>query len=90
MPQLPREIVKERAKSLREAADAAWLRHMERLIGTQQNVLIERDRIGRTEDFSLVEVAGSAAAPGEIVPVMVDGHDGAKLTAKAAFALAAE
>jgi len=90
MPQLPREIVKERAKRLREAADAAWLRHMNRLVGTQQNVLIERDALGRTEEFSLVEVTGSAAAPGEIVPVTVDGHDGAKLTAKPAFALAAE
>ena len=90
MPQLSREIVKERAKRLREAADAAWLRHMERLVGTQQTVLIERERIGRTEDFSLVEVPGSVAAPGEIVPVTVDGHDGAKLTAKPAFALAAE
>ena len=90
MPQLPREIVKERAKRLREAADAAWLRHMERLVGTQQTVLIERDRLGRTEDFSLVEVTGSTAAPGELVPVFVDGHDGVKLTAKPAFALAAE
>ena len=90
MPQLPREIVKERARRLREAADAAWLRHMNRLVGTQQNVLIERDQIGRTEDFSLVEVPGSTAAPGEIVPVTIDGHDGAKLTAKPAFALAAE
>ena len=90
MPQLPREIVKERAKRLRETADAAWLRHMNRLVGTQQDVLIERDQIGRTEDFSLVEVPGSTAAPGEIVPVTVDGHDGAKLTAKPAFALAAE
>ena len=90
MPQLSREIVKERAKRLREAADAAWLRHMDSLIGTRQDVLIERDGLGRTEDFSLVELAGSTAAPGEIVPVMVDGHDGTKLTAKPAFALAAE
>jgi len=90
MPQLPRDIVKERAKRLREAADAAWLRHMNSLVGTRQDVLIERDRLGRTEDFSLVELAGSTAAPGEIIPVMVDGHDGTKLTAKPAFALAAE
>jgi threonylcarbamoyladenosine tRNA methylthiotransferase MtaB len=75
---------------LREAADAAWLRHMERLAGTNQKVLIERDTLGRTADFSLVEVAGSTARPGEIIPVVIDGHDGRKLHAKPAFALAAE
>jgi len=90
MPQLPRAVVKQRAGRLREAADAAWLRHMDRLAGTRQNVLIERDALGRTADFSLVEVADTAAAPGDIVPVFIDGHDGRKLTAKSAFALAAE
>jgi threonylcarbamoyladenosine tRNA methylthiotransferase MtaB len=90
MPQLPREIVKQRARRLREAADAAWIRHMEHLAGTRQDVLIERDDIGRAADFSLVRVAGTAAAPGDIVPVIIDGNDGAMLIAKPAFALAAE
>jgi len=90
MPQLPREIVKDRARRLREAADAAWTRHMERLSGTSQNVLIERDAVGRTADFSLVHIDGINVAPGDIVPVVIDGHDGAMLTAKPAFALAAE
>ena len=63
---------------------------MERLAGTRQEVLIERDALGRTADFSLVEIAGANARPGDIVPVVIDGHDGHKLTAKPAFALAAE
>ncbi|MCI5074969.1 tRNA (N(6)-L-threonylcarbamoyladenosine(37)-C(2))-methylthiotransferase MtaB [Oricola sp.] len=90
MPQLPRSVVKERARRLREVADAAWTRHMQGLVGTRQEVLIERDALGRTADFSLVEIAGCDAAPGEIVPVVIDGHDGEKLRAKPAFALAAE
>jgi threonylcarbamoyladenosine tRNA methylthiotransferase MtaB len=90
MPQLPRNVIKQRAKRLREAADAAWVRHMKRLAGSRQEVLIERDRIGRTADFSLVDIAGIKAAPGDIVPVVIDGNDGDKLTAKPAFALAAE
>ncbi|MFZ2101842.1 MAG: tRNA (N(6)-L-threonylcarbamoyladenosine(37)-C(2))-methylthiotransferase MtaB [Oricola sp.] len=90
MPQVAREVVKERAKRLREKADHAWLRHMERLAGTRQEVLVERGTLGRAADFSLVDVAGLAAEPGEIVPVVIDGHDGEKLTAKPAFALAAE
>ncbi|WP_193174452.1 tRNA (N(6)-L-threonylcarbamoyladenosine(37)-C(2))-methylthiotransferase MtaB [Oricola nitratireducens] len=90
MPQVAREIVKQRAKRLREKADQAWTRHMRRLAGTRQDVLIERDSIGRTADFSLVSVAGLAAGPGNIVPVVIDGDDGAMLTANPAFALAAE
>jgi threonylcarbamoyladenosine tRNA methylthiotransferase MtaB len=90
MPQVAREIVKQRAKRLREKADAAWARHMQRLAGTRQQVLIERAGIGRTADFSLASVAGLDAAPGNIVPVVIEGDDGAMLTAKPAFALAAE
>ena len=90
MPQLPRETVKDRAKRLREAADTAWARHMEGLAGTRQDVLIERDTLGRAADFSLVRVEGIDAAPGDIVPVVINGNDGAMLTAKPAFALAAE
>jgi threonylcarbamoyladenosine tRNA methylthiotransferase MtaB len=90
MPQVAREIVKQRAKRLREKADQAWTRHMRHLAGTRQDVLIERDSIGRTADFSLVSVAGLAAGPGDIVPVVIDGDDGAMLTANPAFALAAE
>ncbi|QKV19941.1 tRNA (N(6)-L-threonylcarbamoyladenosine(37)-C(2))-methylthiotransferase MtaB [Oricola thermophila] len=90
MPQLPREVVRERAKRLREAAESAWLRHMESLVGTRQDVLIERDALGRAPDFSLVEIAGTDARPGDIVQAVIAGHDGTKLTAKPAFALAAE
>jgi threonylcarbamoyladenosine tRNA methylthiotransferase MtaB len=90
MPQVPRAIVKQRAKIMRARARAAWTRHMGRLTGTVQDILIERDGLGRTADFSLVEVAGLTAQPGEIVPVLIDGNDGAKLTALPAFALAAE
>jgi threonylcarbamoyladenosine tRNA methylthiotransferase MtaB len=84
------DVIKDRAKRLREAADAAWARHMQRLVGTQQTILFERGALGRAADFSLVEVAGTTAAPGDIVPVFIDGHDNSKLTAKPAFALAAE
>ncbi|GAB4355351.1 MAG: tRNA (N(6)-L-threonylcarbamoyladenosine(37)-C(2))-methylthiotransferase MtaB [Oricola sp.] len=90
MPQLPRDVVKDRARRLRAAADAAWARHAARLAGTRQDVLVERDNIGRAADFSLVRIAGAGVVPGEIVPVTVDGHDGAMLTAQPAFALAAE
>src|SRR5690606_23523039 len=40
MPQVDRRIVKERAALLRQAGDAAYRRHLDRLVGTSQRILI--------------------------------------------------
>ncbi|GHC74223.1 tRNA (N(6)-L-threonylcarbamoyladenosine(37)-C(2))-methylthiotransferase MtaB [Limoniibacter endophyticus] len=77
MPQLPRTIVKDRARRLRRAGEAAHQAHIERLVGTQQRVLIERDGIGRCENFALAKVGNAKA--GEIVNVEVSGHEGEML-----------
>jgi threonylcarbamoyladenosine tRNA methylthiotransferase MtaB len=57
MPQVEPEVVKARAKRLREACEerqAAWL---DALIGTQQQVLVELDgRMGHAENFAKVEM----------------------------------
>ena len=53
MPQVRREIVKERAARLRAAGEAAYRRHLDSLAGTRQSMLVERDGIGRTEGFAL-------------------------------------
>ncbi|WP_080918014.1 tRNA (N(6)-L-threonylcarbamoyladenosine(37)-C(2))-methylthiotransferase MtaB [Manganibacter manganicus] len=87
MPQVKREIVKQRAARLRAAGDTAYRRHLETLVGTRQSILIEREGIGRTQDFTLATVA--AGQPSEIVVATVTGHDGEKLTAASAAAQAA-
>ncbi len=87
MPQLPRNIVKERAAGLRAAGDAAYRRHVEALRGSGQNVLVEKTGIGRTEGFTLVKL--DRGAPGEIVPVRIAGHDGSHLIAASDRAQAA-
>jgi threonylcarbamoyladenosine tRNA methylthiotransferase MtaB len=79
MPQVPREVVKERAARLRAAGDAAYRHHLDSVIYSRQAVLVERDGLGRTEGFTLAAVEGGA--PGEIVETMVTGHDGQHLTA---------
>ncbi|WP_173933412.1 tRNA (N(6)-L-threonylcarbamoyladenosine(37)-C(2))-methylthiotransferase MtaB [Chelativorans sp. Marseille-P2723] len=79
MPQVPREIVKERAARLRAIGDGAYRAHLNRLQGTTQRILIERDGLGRTEDFTLTAIQGGK--PGEIVDVLVTGHDGERLSA---------
>lgn len=77
MPQVRREVVKERAARLRALGEAAYRRHLAALSGTRQSVLIERDGLGRTEGFTLAAIG--TGAPGEIVDAIVTGHDGARL-----------
>ncbi len=87
MPQVRREVVKERAARLRAAGDAAYAKHLASLVGTHQSILIERDGLGRTAGFTLAAI--DAGAPGDIVETVITGHDGARLTATPLAAQAA-
>ncbi|TIQ20908.1 MAG: tRNA (N(6)-L-threonylcarbamoyladenosine(37)-C(2))-methylthiotransferase MtaB [Mesorhizobium sp.] len=87
MPQLRRELVKQRAARLRAAGDAAYRSHLSSLAGTRQSILVERDGLGRTEGFTLAAV--SAGAPGEIVDAAIAGDDGVRLIAAPLAARAA-
>ncbi|MER9304095.1 tRNA (N(6)-L-threonylcarbamoyladenosine(37)-C(2))-methylthiotransferase MtaB [Mesorhizobium sp. M0293] len=87
MPQLRRELVKQRAARLRIAGEAAYIRHLSSLTGTRQSILIERDGLGRTEGFTLAALG--TGAPGEIVEADITGHDGARLIATPLAARAA-
>ncbi len=79
MPQHDRGLIKQRAARLREKGNEAHQRHLERMIGTAQRVLIERPGLGRAENFTLVETGDGR--PGEIVSVTIDGQNGDRLTA---------
>ncbi|WP_455477032.1 tRNA (N(6)-L-threonylcarbamoyladenosine(37)-C(2))-methylthiotransferase MtaB [Bartonella sp. B41] len=79
MPQINRKIVKMRAEKLRKAGKEAYQRHLTHLQNSQQTILVERDGIGRTEDYTLAKIEGAKA--GAIVKAIVVGHDGNKLIA---------
>jgi threonylcarbamoyladenosine tRNA methylthiotransferase MtaB len=84
MPLVPPPVVKARARRLREAAarrKAAWLAAM---VGTVQNVLVEReDGGGHAENFAPVRVGGGFEV-GRIVELHVTGvEDGALIGAAA-------
>ncbi|MGQ5719681.1 tRNA (N(6)-L-threonylcarbamoyladenosine(37)-C(2))-methylthiotransferase MtaB [Pseudochrobactrum asaccharolyticum] len=81
MPQLRREVIKERAARLRVAGDAAYRLHLESLNGTVQNILVERDGLGRTEGFTLTGLNTDDLNAGQIVSRVISGHDGDKLLA---------
>jgi threonylcarbamoyladenosine tRNA methylthiotransferase MtaB len=80
MPQLPREVVKERARRLRERGAVALRRHLDREIGATRRVLTESPEIGRTEQFTPVKLA-EPAGPGKILDLTMAGHDGRQLLA---------
>ncbi len=80
MPQIRREVVKARARRLREKGEVALRRHLEAQVGARRQVLIESDELGRTEHFTRVRLV-APMEPGLIADVTVAGHDGRQLLA---------
>jgi threonylcarbamoyladenosine tRNA methylthiotransferase MtaB len=78
MPQVRGDVIKERAKRLRETGEAALQRRLAAEVGSVRQVLIESDRQGRTEHFMPVAIAGDM--PGAVRTLVMTGHDGARLT----------
>jgi len=58
MPQVDGHTVKQRARRLRQAGEAALRKRAEAEIGARRQVLIESATQGRTEHFMPVEIAG--------------------------------
>ncbi len=80
MPQLSRQIVKERAARLRARGALALRAHLDAEVGASRRVLVESEEQGRTAQFTQVQLA-SPARPGAIVEVQIAGHDGKQLLA---------
>jgi threonylcarbamoyladenosine tRNA methylthiotransferase MtaB len=69
MPQVERSIAKARAAKLRALGESQFEKLAASRVGQIESVLVERDGLGRTEQF--IPVAVSDTAPGQIVPVKV-------------------
>ncbi len=81
MPQLDRAVIKERAARLRDAATEAKQRFLARHVGTTAQVLIEKSgTAGYSEHFAAVTL-DQAHTPGAIVPIIIDGIAGDRVTA---------
>jgi len=74
MPQVSREIAKDRARRLREAGDAALRRHLDGEVGARRSVLTETNDTGRSEHFTAV-LFDRSVEPGIVVDAEVIGHD---------------
>jgi threonylcarbamoyladenosine tRNA methylthiotransferase MtaB len=78
MPQVAGPVIKERAKRLRAAGEAALRRRLQDEVGKTRNVLIESGSQGRTEHYLPVRIAGEQV--GRVVPLRIGGSDGERLT----------
>ena len=80
MPQVPGQDIKDRARRLRAAGEAALGRHLAAQVGQVHRVLTEGARIGRTEGFAEVEFTMDQTE-GAIQDVLIRAHDRARLLA---------
>ncbi|MEA2991164.1 MAG: threonylcarbamoyladenosine tRNA methylthiotransferase MtaB [Alphaproteobacteria bacterium] len=80
MPQVRGEIVKERARRLREKGEAALQRFLGGEVGWRRRVLTEAGGIGRTEQFTQV-LLSAPVGRGVMLDLTIAGHDGRQLLA---------
>jgi len=78
MPQVPGTAIKERARRLRAAGEAALQRRLASEVGATREVLVESASQGRTEHY--LPVAVRDEVPGRVRRMAITGHDGARLT----------
>ncbi|WP_346892863.1 tRNA (N(6)-L-threonylcarbamoyladenosine(37)-C(2))-methylthiotransferase MtaB [uncultured Roseibium sp.] len=77
MPQLPRQLVKERGARLRAKGEEVLGLHLAAEVGKIRPVLIEKEGLGRTEQFTQTELSGGNA--GDILTTRITGHTGRHL-----------
>jgi threonylcarbamoyladenosine tRNA methylthiotransferase MtaB len=78
MPQVAGQVIKERARRLRAAGEAALRKRLASEVGAMREVLIESATQGRTEHFLPVSISGET--PGAVRRLGIAGSDGARLT----------
>jgi threonylcarbamoyladenosine tRNA methylthiotransferase MtaB len=77
MPQVAGAVIKQRARALRAAGEAALRRRLASEVGAVREVLIESESQGRTEHF--LPVATTGETPGAVVRRVITGSDGMRL-----------
>jgi threonylcarbamoyladenosine tRNA methylthiotransferase MtaB len=78
MPQLNGEVIRERARRLRETGETALQRRLDREIDRTRDILIESGTQGRTEHFLPVALRGER--PGAVHRLRIRGHRDGRLT----------
>ncbi len=84
MPQVNGKVTKERAKILREAGATELQKFLKTQIGKNVSVIVEKDGIGKSENFLDVKILGEGEKlkSGEILVVKVEAVEGNLLVAR--------
>lgn len=84
MPQVSKDTAKERAAKLRQAGEEQLSKYLARLVGTEDEILIEssEDGIasGKTTGFAPIKIQGASLCTGDIVRVKIVDSNGAELS----------
>lgn len=75
MPAVHGPDIKARAKTLRQAGDAARIRHFKNRTGNTDVLLVEKDGFGRLADFTPVSFTPCGAQTGELREASLTGYD---------------
>ena len=83
MPQVNGKVIKERAKILREAGEKELRKFLEKQIGKKLKVIIEKDGVGKSENFLDVKIENESQdlKSGDIVEVTASRVEGSFLIA---------
>lgn len=74
MPQLPGDVIRQRAARLRAVRDERHARHRDIMQGREVSLLMEKPHIGRTEGFALTHVV-SECVPGTVISARISGSN---------------
>ena len=78
MPQLNREIIKKRAKILRELGNKQVLKYYNKLENTEINLIVESESRGRSDGFAKVNL-NQDYGNGNLIKMLVTGSDSSGL-----------
>ena len=79
MPQLNREIIKKRAKILRELGNEQILKYYNKLENTEINLIVESESRGRSDGFAKVNL-NQDYGNGNLIKMLVTGSDSSGLS----------
>ena len=79
MPQLNREIIKKRAKILRELGNEQILKYYNKLENTEINLIVESESRGRSDGFAKVNL-NRDYGNGNLIKMLVTGSDSSGLS----------
>ena len=75
MKQVPHAAIKERARALRAKGHEALTARLKSLMGSEQDILVEKAGLGRTRCFATVAFEDDRVITGDLVSVRIIDHD---------------